>query len=243
MIKRVSMFLYGVVSYMIGVATLLYAAAFIGGFGVPRSLDAPVNAPLLQSLAVDMALLIFFAIQHSGMARPAFKRWLTRRVAPEIERSTYVLASSCALALLFAFWQPLGGVLWEVNDPLGRTILYALFAFGWTLLLVSTFLLNHFDLFGLRQVWLALVGKCYTALPFRTPSLYRLVRHPLYVGWFFAIWCTPRMTSAHLLFAVVTTAYILIAIQFEERDLMDALGDDYRNYRKRVPMLVPRLTP
>lgn len=243
MIKRISMFLYGVASYMIFLATFLYAVGFIGGFGVPRSLDSPAERPVMQSLAIDLALLVLFAAQHSGMARPAFKRVLTRFIAPEIERSTYVLASSFALIVLFAFWQPLGGVIWDVSDPLGRAILYALFVFGWSLVLVATFLINHFDLFGLRQVWLALIGRRYTPVPFRTPGLYRLVRHPLYVGWLFAFWCTPRMTSAHLLFAMVTTAYILVAIQFEERDLVNTLGEDYRRYRKHVPMLIPRLRP
>jgi protein-S-isoprenylcysteine O-methyltransferase Ste14 len=241
MIKRVSMFLYGVASYVIFLATFLYLVGFIGGFLVPRSLDSEPTSPLAQSVAIDLALLLLFTVQHSGMARPAFKRWLTRFVAPEIERSTYVLASSSALLVLFALWQPLGGVVWEVSDPAGRTVLYALFALGWGLVLIATFLINHFDLFGLRQVWLALTGKRYAPVPFRTPGLYRLVRHPLYLGFFLAIWSTPRMTVAHLLFAVVTAAYILLAIRWEERDLIDALGEDYRKYRHRVPMLIPRL--
>jgi protein-S-isoprenylcysteine O-methyltransferase Ste14 len=220
-------------------ATFLYAVGFVGGFLVPSSLDSAPRAALLPSLLIDLGLLCVFALQHSGMARPAFKRWLTRAVAPEAERSTYVLASSLALIALFAFWQPLGGTVWQVEDPFLRAALFALFAFGWLLVLVTTFLINHFDLFGLRQVWFALVGKPYTAVPFRTPGPYRLVRHPLYVGWLFAFWFTPVMTAAHLLFAVVTTAYILVAIRFEEKDLVDALGEDYRRYRERVPMLIP----
>jgi protein-S-isoprenylcysteine O-methyltransferase Ste14 len=239
MFRRVSIFAYGVLSYAVFFATFLYAIGFVGGFLVPRSLDSPAEGPLTQNILANLGLLAVFALQHSGMARPAFKRWLTRFVAPEAERSTYVLASSVALIALFALWQPIGGVVWEANDPFARAVLYALFGFGWTLVLVSTFLINHFDLFGLRQVWLALIGKPYTHVPFRTPGPYRLVRHPLYVGWLFAFWCTPVMTAAHLLFAVVTTAYILIAIRFEERDLVDALGDDYRQYRERVPMLIP----
>jgi methanethiol S-methyltransferase len=238
-IKRLSIFVYGVACYVVFFATFLYAIGFIGGFLVPSSLDSPASAPLGQALAIDLALLSLFAIQHSGMARPAFKRWLTRFLSPAIERSTYVLLSSVALIVLFALWQPLGGVVWDVTDPLGRAVLWALFAFGWLLVLVATFLINHFDLFGLRQVWLALIDKPYTHIAFRTPGPYRLVRHPLYVGWFFAFWSTPHMTVAHLLFAVVTAAYILVAIRFEEKDLVDALGEDYRRYQKRVPMLIP----
>lgn len=239
MIKRLLIFVYGIVCYAVFLATFLYAIGFIGGFLVPRSIDSPSSGPFAQSLIIDLVLLSVFAIQHSGMARPAFKRWLTRFIAPAAERSTYVLLSSVALIALFAFWQPLGGVIWDVTDPYGRIALYALFAFGWLLVLVSTFLINHFDLFGLRQVWLSLLGKPYTAVPFRTPGPYRLVRHPLYVGWFFAFWCTPHMTAAHLMFAIVTAAYILVAIRLEERDLVDALGDDYRKYRENVPMLIP----
>ena len=239
MIKRLLIFGYGVVCYVVFFATFLYAIGFIGGFLVPSSLDSPASGPLGQRLAINVALLGLFALQHSGMARPAFKRWLTRFLSPAIERSTYVLLSSVALIVLFAFWQPLGGVVWNVADPFGRAVLYALFAFGWLLVLVATFLINHFDLFGLRQVWLALVGKPYTELTFRTPGPYRLVRHPLYVGWFFAIWSTPHMTVAHLLFAVVTGVYILVAIRWEERDLVDSLGDDYRRYQQRVPMIIP----
>jgi protein-S-isoprenylcysteine O-methyltransferase Ste14 len=238
-IKRLLIFVYGIACYAVFFATFLYAVGFVGGFLVPRSLDSPASGSLGQSLAINLALLSVFAIQHSGMARPAFKRWLTRILTPAIERSTYVLLSSVALIALFALWQPLGGVVWNVTDPIGRDVLYALFAFGWLLVLVATFLINHFDLFGLRQVWLALIGKPYTSIGFRTPGPYRLVRHPLYVGWLFAFWCTPHMTVAHLLFAVVTTAYILVAIRLEERDLVDALGEDYRRYQKRVPMLIP----
>jgi protein-S-isoprenylcysteine O-methyltransferase Ste14 len=173
------------------------------------------------------------------MARRWFKERWTRIVSPTIERSTYVLLSSVALLLLFWLWRPLGGVVWSVTDPVGRVVLWSLFGFGWALVLVSTFLINHFDLFGLRQVWLSLRGKPYTSLKFGTPGPYRLVRHPLYVGWFFAFWMTPTMTFAHLLFAIMTTAYILVAIQFEERDLVHALGPSYEQYQRRVPMLIP----
>ena len=239
MSKRALFFAYGVVSYLIFLATFLYAVGFVGNFGVPTTLDGPPSGPLWSALAVDVGLLTLFALQHSLMARPWFKAWWTRFVPKPVERSTYVLFSSLALILLFWLWRPLGGTVWVVEDPLGRLVLLGLFAFGWALVLVSTFLINHFDLFGLRQVWLELRGRPYTHLRFATPGPYRIVRHPLYVGWFFAFWMTPTMTLAHLLFAVATTAYILVAIQFEERDLVREHGDDYERYRRDVPMLVP----
>jgi protein-S-isoprenylcysteine O-methyltransferase Ste14 len=239
MIKRIGFFAYGVVCYAIFFATFLYAVGFIGGFAVPRTLDGPATAPLAQGIAINAALLALFAVQHSVMARRWFKERWTRIVPPPVERSTYVLFSSLALLLLFWQWRPLGGVVWSVSDPIGRMVLFSLFAFGWTLVLVSTFLINHFDLFGLRQVWLYLRGRPYTKLQFGMPGPYRLVRHPLYVGWFFAFWMTPTMTYAHLLFAIATTAYILIAIQFEERDLLAEHGESYEEYRRKVPMLMP----
>jgi protein-S-isoprenylcysteine O-methyltransferase Ste14 len=224
---------------LIFLATFLYALCFVGNFGVARTLDGPPAGPLGVSLAVDAGLLALFAVQHSVMARRWFKDWWTRVVPGPLERSTYVLFSSLALILLFWQWRPLGGVVWSVEDPAGRLALRGLFAFGWGLVLVSTFLINHFDLFGLRQVWLYLLGRPYTALRFGTPALYRIVRHPLYVGWFFAFWMTPTMTLAHLLFSVATTAYILLAIRFEERDLLREHGDAYEEYRRSVPMLIP----
>jgi protein-S-isoprenylcysteine O-methyltransferase Ste14 len=239
MLKRIAFFGYGVVCYAVFFATFLYAIGFIGGFLVPTTLDGVATVPLAKGIAIDAGLLGLFAIQHSVMARRWFKERWTRIVPPALERSTYVLLSSVALILLFRLWRPLGGVVWSVHDPIGRAVLLALFAFGWTLVLVSTFLINHFDLFGLRQVWLFLRGKPYTPLTFGTPGPYRLVRHPLYLGWFFAFWMTPTMTYAHLLFAVATAGYILIAIQFEERDLVHAHGGAYEAYRRRVPMLIP----
>jgi protein-S-isoprenylcysteine O-methyltransferase Ste14 len=238
-LKRTLFFAYGSLSYLIFFATFLYAIGFIGGFGVPTTLDGPATGSLGVALAVDLGLLALFALQHSIMARPWFKQAWTKVVPRELEHSTYVLFSSLALVALFVLWRPLGGLVWEVDAPAGRAVLYALFAFGWGLVLVSTFLINHFDLFGLRQVWLAFRARPYTPLQFGTPGPYRLVRHPLYVGWFFAFWATPRMALAHLLFAIATTAYILIAIQFEERDLVREHGESYERYRRSVPMLVP----
>lgn len=240
MIRRIAFFTYGVVCYAIFFATFLYAIGFIGGFGVPRTLDGERNGPLLIAIAIDAGLLALFALQHSIMARDWFKKAWTRIVPQPLERSTYVLFSSAALILLFWQWRPLGGVIWSVDDGAARIALRALFAFGWALLLLSTFLINHFDLFGLRQVWLVLVDKPYTSLKFATPGPYKVVRHPLYVGWLFAFWMTPVMSSAHLLFAALATGYILVAIQFEERDLVRHHGE-YADYRKRVPMLVPFL--
>lgn len=239
MLKRIIFFIYGSVSYLIFFGTFLYAIGFIGNFGVPRTLDGPLKGSLGVALAIDLGLLTLFAVQHSVMARKWFKDWWTRIVPKPIERSTYVLFSSLALILLFWLWQPLGGVVWSIEDPIGRFVLRALFGFGFGLVLVSTFLINHFDLFGLRQVWLYLLGRPYTTLTFGTPGPYRLVRHPLYVGWLFAFWATPTMTLAHLLFSIATTAYILLAIQFEERDLVREHGENYEAYRRSVPMLVP----
>jgi methanethiol S-methyltransferase len=237
---RILTLAYGVVSYLIFFLTFLYAIGFVGNVVVPKSLDSGPTDPWLTALTIDLALLSLFAVQHSVMARQGFKRFVNRLIPEGTERSTYVLASSLALILLFWQWRPLGGVIWDVQHPVGRAVLYAGFAFGWLLVLGATAAINHFDLFGLRQSWLAFRGRPQAELHFVTPVLYRLVRHPLYVGWFFTFWSTPTMTVTHLLFACVTTAYILVAIQLEERDLMNA-HPEYAEYRRRVPMLVPAL--
>jgi protein-S-isoprenylcysteine O-methyltransferase Ste14 len=239
MLKRMTFFAYGVICYVAFFATFLYAVGFIGNVGVPTALDARATDPLGQAVAINTGLLMLFAVQHSVMARKSFKQLWTRIVPKPIERSTYVLFSSLALDLLFWQWRPIGGTLWSVDSSVGIATTRALFAFGWGLVLISTFLIDHFDLFGLRQVWLYLIGRPYTPRPFATPGPYRLVRHPLYLGWLFAFWMTPTMTSAHLLFAIATTTYILLAIQFEEHDLVGEFGDTYETYRHRVPMLVP----
>jgi len=239
MAKRVLFFTYGVVCYLAFFGSFLYAIGFVGGFGAPTTLDGPATEPLLTALAINAGLLALFAVQHSVMARQWFKQWWTRIVPTPIERSTYVLFSSLALILLFWQWRPMGGEVWAVENPAATLVLRALFAFGWGLVFVSTCLIDHFDLFGVRQVWLYLVGRPYTARHFATPGPYKLVRHPLYVGWLFAFWMTPTMTLAHLVFAIATSVYILLAIQFEEHDMVREFGDTYEEYRRRVPMLVP----
>jgi protein-S-isoprenylcysteine O-methyltransferase Ste14 len=240
MVRRLPLLTYGVLCYALSLATFLYAVGFIGGFLTPTRLDDPAHGSLAAALAIDGGLLALFALQHSGMARPRFKRWLTRFVPEPAERSTYVLLSSAALFVLFWQWRPLGGVVWEVQGEAARAAVFAVYAAGWVTVLATTFLINHFDLFGLRQVWLAFRGVPYTPLRFTTPGPYRLVRHPLYVGWLTVFWAAPTMTAAHLLFAAGTTAYILAAIRWEERDLV-AAHPEYAAYRRRVPMLLPRL--
>jgi protein-S-isoprenylcysteine O-methyltransferase Ste14 len=238
-LTRVATFVYGVLCCSIFFGTFLYAAGFIGNFLVPKSIDSGRTGPLSEALLFNAGLLAFFAIQHSVMARPWFKEVWTRFIPKPAERSTYVLLSSLALILLFWQWRPIGGLVWNVETPALRLALYALCAKGFLMVLISTFLINHFDLFGLRQVYLFLRGKEYTQLRFRTPILYRHIRHPLYLGWLLAFWATPTMTVAHLVFAVATTLYIFLAIQFEERDLTKLYGDKYRLYKERVPMIVP----
>lgn len=236
--SRSLIFIYGVASYLLFLGTILYAIGFVGNFLVPISIDSKPTGDLATALLVNVGLLGIFAVQHSVMARPIFKKWWTKIIPEAAERSTYVFLTCAALILLFVYWQPLGGSVWQVTDPVGVKVLYGVFALGWGIVFLSSFLINHFDLFGLRQVTLNLQNKAYTALPFKTPFLYKYVRHPLYVGLLLGFWATPDMTVTHLFFAIATTAYIFIGMQFEEHDLKNALPE-YAGYRQRVPMIVP----
>ena len=238
--KRILVLLYGVANYACFLGVFLYAVGFVGGFLTPTRLDGPLQTSLGEALAVNALLVLLFGLQHSVMARPGFKRFWTRLVPTPIERSTYVLFTNFALGLLFWQWRPLGGTIWDVQEPLLRAALWGVFAFGWLTVLVTTFLINHFDLFGLRQVWFYFRGRPYTPLGFVTPGPYKSIRHPLYLGWMTAFWAAPTMTAAHLVFALGMTAYMLIAIRFEERDLLEFHGERYAAYRRHVPMLIPR---
>lgn len=234
-------FIYGVASYGIFFLTFLYIVGFLGNLVVPRSVDVGPAASMATAFVINFVLIALFGIQHTVMARPGFKKWWTKVVPESIERSTYVLISSAVLILLYWQWRPMGGVIWEVEAVWAQNLLYAVLFGGILLVLLSTFVINHFDLFGLRQVWLNLTKKAYSDLKFKVTFFYKFVRHPLYVGWIMAFWGTPRMTTGHLLFAVGMTGYILIAIRYEERDLEHFLGDDYTRYKEKVPMLIPKI--
>lgn len=230
---------YGLIAYLIFFGSFLYAIGFVGNYLVPKSIDSGTEGEFVPSIIIDLVVLGLFTFQHSLMARPFFKRWWKRIVPEAIERSTYVLFASLLLDLLFWQWQPLKGVIWQVNEQPGRIALQLVSLAGWFTVLTSTFMINHFDLFGLRQVYLNLKNEPYRQLPFTTRFLYRFIRHPLMLGFMIAFWFTPGMTTGHLIFAAATTAYILIAIQLEERDMMAANPEEYGRYRRKVSMLIP----
>jgi methanethiol S-methyltransferase len=232
--------LYGIVCYLVFLGAFLYAIGFVAGVGVPKHIDSGTAGDLASALAIDLLLLTAFALQHSGMARPAFKRWWTTIVPPVVERSTYVLLSSLVLIALFWFWRPLPSLLWDVGNDAARTALFGVSLLGWLLVLCGTFVINHFELFGLRQVWLYTRQRAAPEQPFVVRALYRIVRHPIMLGFLIAFWATPSMSVGHLLFALMTTGYIVIAVKYlEERDLVAHFGDTYRDYQRRVPMLLP----
>jgi len=239
-VGRAFAMIYGALTYVIFLSAFLYAIGFVGNLLVPKAIDTGTQGAFVPSLLIDVLLLGVFAIQHSVMARPGFKAMWTKIVPRPIERSTFVLFASLALILLFWQWRPLTGVVWAVQNSIAQGVLYGLFGLGWMIVLLGTFMINHFDLFGLRQVYLNLRQKPYADLGFRTPFFYRYLRHPIMLGFIIAFWTTPRMTVGHLLFAAATTAFILIAIQLEERDLVKYFGEQYREYRKSTPMLIPR---
>jgi protein-S-isoprenylcysteine O-methyltransferase Ste14 len=236
---RITAFVYGMAAYLVFFCTFLYAVCFVAGLAVPKSIDTGASVPMPEAILVDLLLMSLFAVQHSVMARKQFKRWWTTIVPKSVERSTYVLLSSLALIVLFWQWRPLPDVIWHLDNPLIASGLIGISLAGWLIVLTSTFLINHFELFGLRQVANNLSGRPTPVQQFRTPFFYQLVRHPIYLGFIIAFWSTPRMTVGHALFATVTAAYIVVGILLEERDLIDLFGEEYRRYQQRVSMLVP----
>jgi len=238
-IGKAAAFIFGLAAYLVFLVTFLYAIGFVSGFVVPKTIDSGVVVPLGEAAIINISLMALFAVQHSVMARRQFKQWWTRYVPQPVERSTYVLFASLALILLLWQWRPIPAVVWQIADPQIAMAIMALSFFGWLLVLTSTFLINHFELFGLHQVVNNVVGRAMPAPHFKTPALYKLVRHPIYLGFIIAFWAAPTMTVGHLLFAGVTTAYIFVGIFLEERDLTELFGDEYRRYKQRVSMLIP----
>ncbi len=236
---RITAFLYGLVAYLIFFVTFLYAIGFVTGLAVPKTIDTGPIVAIGEALVVDILLMSLFAIQHSVMARKPFKKWATRFVPVSVERSTYVLLASLALALLFWQWRPIPALVWQITNPQIAIAVLGLSLAGWLLVLFSTFLINHFELFGLHQVVINLAGRTMPEPHFKTPVIYKVIRHPIYLGFIVGFWSAPVMTAGHLLFAAVTTAYIFVGIFLEERDLIDLFGDEYRRYRQRVAMLIP----
>ena len=238
---RILALLYGIVVYVLFAGAFLHAIAFVTGLPVLKTIDTGPVVPVAQAIIINTLLMGLFAVQHSVMARKGFKRWWTRFVSPAVERATYVLAATLALMLLLWQWRPIPTIFWQVSDPTWSLALTGLSLFGWLFAIASTFMINHFELFGLHQVFNNLGGRQTGAMRFKTPMLYKLVRHPIYLGFIIAFWATPVMTAGHLLFAAVTTAYVFVGILLEERDLVDQFGDEYRNYRERVGMLTPKV--
>ena len=239
--SRALTLIFAIVAYAIFFATFLYLICFVGNVPlVPQTVDVGTQAPVGMAIVIDVALIALFGIQHSAMARQGFKRWWTRVVPRPAERSVYVLMASAALILLMALWRPIDTVVWSVSAPIAANLIWAIFALGWATVLLSTFLINHFELFGLQQAWFNMRGREASPPKFHQPLLYKWVRHPLYLGFFLAFWATPQMTAGHLLLAVGVSVYMLIAIRYEERDLVGLFGKDYEDYRGRVGMLIPR---